>query len=47
MSWLYVPMVFAGFVTALQGIAELIETIRDWHVSPYHPGEPPITGEVL
>lgn len=47
MSWMYVPMVFAGFLTAAQGLAELIETIRDWHVSPYHPDEPPVAGEVL
>jgi TRAP-type C4-dicarboxylate transport system permease small subunit len=46
-AWLYVPMVFAGFVTAAQGLAELIENIRDRDVSPYAPAEPPITGPVL
>jgi TRAP-type C4-dicarboxylate transport system permease small subunit len=28
MSWLYVPMVLAGVVTALQGALELVETLR-------------------
>jgi len=46
-GWLYVPMVFAGLVTIVQGVLELIETIANWSVSPYEPGEPPITGEVL
>jgi TRAP-type C4-dicarboxylate transport system permease small subunit len=27
MSWMYVPMVLAGFVTAAQGLAETIETL--------------------
>jgi len=27
MSWMYVPMFFAGIVTALQGMAEVIETL--------------------
>jgi TRAP-type C4-dicarboxylate transport system permease small subunit len=47
MSWLYAPMVFAGFVTAAQGLFELVENFRSWAVSPYEPAEPPITGEVL
>lgn len=47
MSWLYVPMVFAGFVTAAQGLFELIDNLRNWSISPYDPSEPPITGEIL
>ena len=47
MSLLYAPMVFAGFVTAVQGVFELIANLRNWAVSPYEPTEPPITGEVL
>lgn len=46
-AWLYVPMVFGGFVTAAQGLAELIENIRDRNVSPYEPSEPPIAGQAL
>lgn len=34
-SWLYVPMVFAGLVTALQGFSELVESIRR-HREPAH-----------
>ena len=44
MSWLYIPMVLAGLVTAVQGLAELVETIRNWAVSPYEPDAPPIEG---
>ncbi len=44
---LYAPMVFAGFVTAAQGLAELVENICDHRISPYAPAEPPITGPVL
>ncbi|SFJ48961.1 TRAP-type C4-dicarboxylate transport system, small permease component [Bosea sp. OK403] len=47
MGLLYAPMVFAGFVTAVQGLFELIANLRNWTVSPYEPAEPPITGEVL
>jgi TRAP-type transport system small permease protein len=28
MAWMYVPMVLAGVVTALQGLAELVECVR-------------------
>ncbi|MEP6703151.1 MAG: TRAP transporter small permease [Betaproteobacteria bacterium] len=28
MSWMYAPMVLAGIVTALQGLAEAVETLR-------------------
>jgi len=28
MAWMYVPMVLAGVVTALQGLVELVQTLR-------------------
>lgn len=46
-SWLYVPMIFAGLVTAAQGLAELVGNLRNWSVSPYAASEPPISGKVL
>ena len=35
MGLLYVPMLLAGLVTALQGLAELVDNIRLWNVSPH------------
>jgi TRAP-type C4-dicarboxylate transport system permease small subunit len=46
-AWLYLPVIFAGFVTAAQGLAELIENVRDRALSPYNPAEPPVAGKIL
>ena len=40
MGLLYVPMLVAGVVTALQGLAELIENIRNWNAPPIAPVVP-------
>jgi TRAP-type C4-dicarboxylate transport system permease small subunit len=37
MGLLYAPMVLAGLVTLLQGIAELVGNLRNWRTSPYEP----------
>lgn len=37
MGLLYAPMVLAGLVTLLQGLAELVENLRNWGRSPYPP----------
>ena len=37
MSWMYAPMVLAGAVTAVQGIAELIDTLRGGRGAPVTP----------
>lgn len=43
-SWLYVPMVFAGLVTALQGFSELVESIRHHREPPHAPEAAAMTG---
>ncbi|RDJ19737.1 TRAP transporter small permease [Bosea caraganae] len=43
-SWLYAPMVFAGAVTALQGLSELIENIARHKVAPYPADDLPAGG---
>lgn len=40
MGLLYVPMLVAGVVTALQGLAELIDNIRSWNDPPFQPIAP-------
>ena len=37
MSWMYAPMVLAGAVTAVQGIAELVDTLRGGRGTPVTP----------
>ena len=37
MGLLYAPMVLAGAVTLLQGLAELTDNLRNWRTSPYEP----------
>ena len=34
MAWMYVPMVFAGVVTAAQGVSEMVQTLARWHSAP-------------
>lgn len=40
MGLLYAPMVLAGLVTLLQGLAEFVENLRNWDRSPYPPMTP-------
>lgn len=40
MGLLYVPMLLAGVVTALQGLAELIDNLRNWGNPPFPPVAP-------
>lgn len=37
MGLLYAPMVLAGVVTLLQGLAEFLGNLRNWRTSPYEP----------
>lgn len=40
MGLLYVPMLLAGAVTALQGLAELVDNILNWNSPPFPPVAP-------
>ena len=33
MAWMYVPMVLAGVVTAVQGAREVVGTLARWRVA--------------
>ncbi|UZF90294.1 TRAP transporter small permease [Bosea sp. NBC_00550] len=40
MGVLYVPMLLAGVVTALQGVADLVDNLRNWNAPPIAPVVP-------